>query len=119
MMMRDIPFDDTRHPGTNQANQGWLVHVLTVSKVVTIALVHRLEEPPADLRQYAHPDILVLEIDDAIRPVGFDVSERVIKRVRIDPPLGALGIAAEIKYRVGLRVAGRVSGQSDSCLPRL
>ena len=65
MMVRNVPLDAAGHPRADQPDQGGLDHVLAIDEIVVVALVDRLEEPPADLRQDADPHVFVLQINHA------------------------------------------------------
>ena len=108
MVMRDVPLDAAGNPGADQADERRLDDVLAINEVVAVALVHRLEQPPANLRQDADPHIFVFQIDDAIDLVRFDMGQRVVERVGINAALGALRVASEVEHRVRLRVSGQI-----------
>ena len=115
-MMGDVPLDAARHPSADEADERGFDDVLMIHEIVTVALVHGFEQSPADLRQHADAHEFVLEVNDAVGLVGFDVGERVVERIRINAAFGTLGIAAEIEHRVRLRIAGEVGGDGDVLL---
>ena len=101
VMVRNVPLDAAGNPRADQADERRLDDVLAIDEVVAVALVHRLEQPPADLRQHADAHVFVLQVNDAIGLVRLDAREGVVKRVGINAPLRALRVAAEIKHGFG------------------
>jgi len=60
-----------RHPGADEPDQGRLDDVLTVDEVIVVGLIDTFENPAADLRQDADPDVLVFQIDNGVSLVDF------------------------------------------------
>ncbi len=109
-MVRNVPFDTAGDPGPDQSDQGGLDDVLAIEEVIAVGLVDGLEEPSADLRQDANLDIFVLEIDELVALVDLLAGQRVVKRIGIDPSLGALRLPPEEEHRALLRRTGQVGG---------
>ena len=73
MMMRNIPFNAPGNPGADQAYQRRFDDVLTVNEIISVALIDGFEEASANLRQNRQADVLVLQVNNPVVLVRFDV----------------------------------------------
>ena len=118
MVVRYVPLDPSADPRADQADQRRLDHVLPVNEVVAVGLVDSFKQPPADLRQYADLDVLVLDVHDLVGLIDLGVRQHVVQRVGINNPLRPLRRASEIEHRIGLRRAGQIGRDDNVLLPR-
>ena len=108
MMMRDVPLHAAGNPRANQADQRGLDDVLPVNEVVIVGLVHTLEDPAAEFRQNAQPDVLVLDVDQRVGLIDLLARQGIVHRIGIDRTLRSLRCAAEEEHRVQLGRPGQV-----------
>ncbi len=115
MVVRNVPLDATRNPGSDQSNQGGLDHTLFIEEGVAIGLVHAGEDTSADLRRNADLEVFVLQIDQAIGLVLLPAGQGIKQGIGIDPPLRSLGRPAKVEHGILLRRA-RDIGRNDLVL---
>ena len=116
VVVEDVPFDTARDPCTEHADVGGFDDVLTVENLVSVGFVRGVEEPTADVREYAHLQIVVLEEQRPIGGVGLFVGRIIVHGVGIDAAPGPLvGEVAFEKRRLFRRIHP-VGGQRDGSL---
>ena len=117
VVVGDVPLDAAGDPGAQHADQGGLDDVLAVEEVVAVGLVLRAEDAPAELRQDADLDVLVLQVDRLVGLVFADVRQLVEHRIGIDGPLRALVGPAAVEDGIPVRLADLVGGDHQRLFP--
>lgn len=111
MVVRNVPFDAARNPGSDQSNQGRLDHTLFVEEGVAIGLVHAGEDTSTDLRRNANLEVFVLQIDQTVGLVLLPAGQGIKQGIEIDPPLRSLRRPAKLEHRILLRRAGDIRSE--------
>src|ERR1019366_3710567 len=112
-MKRNVPLYAAGDPRADQSDQRRLDHVLPVDEVISVGLIHALEKASANLRQYADPDVFVLQVDNRVSLVDLLPRQRVVHRIWINGSLRALRFAAEEKHRVWFGISRQVRRDHD------
>ena len=113
MMLRPVELDPARSPWSGQANQRRLDDILPVEDVIAIGLVGRRMDPPADLRQDHHFQVLVLQEDRRPLPVALGLADPVVERQRIDTAIAPLVNPLLQEHRVLVRSLRLIRGNGD------
>jgi len=115
--MRHVPLDAAADPRAEHPDERGLDDVLAVEEVVAVGLVHGREDAPAELRQDADLDVLILQEQRLVGDVGFHVRQHVLHGIGIERGLRALVGATFVKARHGRRRRRQVCGDDEVRFP--
>jgi hypothetical protein len=119
MVVEDAPLDAARDPGAEHPDQGGLDDVLAIEDLVVVRLIGRIEKPPAQLRQDAQLDVLVLQVQGLVGLLLADIRHAVLHGVGIDAFLSPLVGLVRVEARIDVRRVQPVRRQRQRLLPHL
>ena len=112
-MVGDVPFNTSREPGSQHADEGRLDARLRVEEVIAISFIGGLKDASANLGQHTDIDILVLQPQDVVVLGSLLVGKHVVERIGIDVALGTLVDAAGEEDGVFLGGPQLIGGQGN------
>src|SRR5581483_6860046 len=118
MMLRPVELNPAADPRSGQTHQRRLDHILAVDEVVSVGLVHRDMDSPADLRKDHHTDVSVFDVNRIPRLVARGFFNAIVKRQRIDLAAAALVDAALQEHRILIRRVQSKGANGDRLPPR-
>lgn len=91
--------------------------MLVVEDIVAVGLVDGVEQPSADLRQYAQFDVFILEIEGLVAHRLFVARHVVVERIGVDR--AACPLVGPVAFEDGRRFGGveHIGGEFERPLP--
>ena len=100
VMVGNVPFDASRHPGSDHADQSRFYYVLPIKEIIAGRFVLCPENTSSQFRHDANLSVLIFKPDRSVGFVVTTVGEYVVHRIRINVSLCTLISSSGVKVRI-------------------
>ncbi|MPM02246.1 hypothetical protein SDC9_48491 [bioreactor metagenome] len=121
VVLGPVELDASADPGSKEADQRRLDHLIIVDCILTGCLVYDPVDASTELRQYHHFQVVVFQEYSTIRSVFLGITNRFNDGVGVDSSAAALVNPVLKEHRVGIGLSCCIGGDHnlffpDSCL---
>ena len=119
VMLGPVELDAAGDPGTGQAHQRRLDHVIVIDKIIAVRLVIGPLDPAAQLRQHHHLQVLVFQPDRRVLLVGLRLADLLHRGIGIYLAAASLIHTLVQENGIFLRFSDLIGGDHDLLHPNL